>query len=351
MKKTTLKFFLVLALVPFLTQCASQDEIHNLALQLRMVNKKVEDMRSGTFGQLQKRQALSSGQIDQLHKEILELKGQLEETAHLNRRLKEQNKELEASIKLYTQNATLERKALLQQYEQRDQEKEAKIAQLRQSVSAIEQRSIDEAKKLAAQKKRAAAAAEEKARLASRKLAQNSTTIPSIRATKKKRMVSPPRSTASEPVKAAEPKKLAVAKKAATPAKKAVAAPTKSADTDILAQAKSAYNKGDYDTAVSLYERYTNQYTSGEEYIDALYMLGECRFKQKMYDEAIRKYNLINTEFPNHPKTPKALLRMALVFEKLHDNDETVRMVYQNIIKRFGSSPEAAVAKEKIADL
>ena len=98
MKKTLLNFFLLASVTPFLIQCAAQTDVDDLRYQLRIVNKKLEDLKADTVDQLQKRQAAASGQVDQVELDILQLKSQLEETNHLNQRLKEQNKELEATI-------------------------------------------------------------------------------------------------------------------------------------------------------------------------------------------------------------------------------------------------------------
>jgi len=38
-----------------LTQCASQDEVQNLQYQLRAVNQKLEDVKSTTVNQMQKK--------------------------------------------------------------------------------------------------------------------------------------------------------------------------------------------------------------------------------------------------------------------------------------------------------
>ena len=64
MKKTVFNFILLASVAPFLVQCASQTELEELRYQLRIVNKKLEDMKSDTVGQLQKRQAVASGQVD-----------------------------------------------------------------------------------------------------------------------------------------------------------------------------------------------------------------------------------------------------------------------------------------------
>jgi len=98
MKKSFGQLLVLLTLTPFLVQCASQDEVRTLSYQLRAVNKKLEDMQSNTVGDIQKKQANSSGQLTEMQQEILALKGELEATALNNRQLQEQNKELESSI-------------------------------------------------------------------------------------------------------------------------------------------------------------------------------------------------------------------------------------------------------------
>jgi len=62
------------------------------------MNKKMEDMKSNTVGEIQKRQADSSGQMSQLEQEIMTLKSQLEETRQLNSQLKDKNAELESNF-------------------------------------------------------------------------------------------------------------------------------------------------------------------------------------------------------------------------------------------------------------
>ncbi len=130
MKKTILNFLLIFALSPLLIQCASQSDLEDLRYQLRIVNKKLEDMKSTTFGQLQKRQAASAGQMDELGLEVLELKSQLEETGHSNRRLKEHNKELQQSIEAIATTEASKREELLHQFQEGQKTKEEELRQL-----------------------------------------------------------------------------------------------------------------------------------------------------------------------------------------------------------------------------
>ncbi len=134
MKKNILTILVIITLTPFLIQCASQGDVNKLNYQLRIVNKKIDDMKTGTVGQMQKRQAASSSQLDEVKKQVLALKGQLEETAHLNRLLREQNKELEASFELYSKKVELEQEKAQEDFEIRDNQKNAKLAHLEEEL-------------------------------------------------------------------------------------------------------------------------------------------------------------------------------------------------------------------------
>ena len=49
-----------MAVSPLLSQCATRADLEQVRYQLRIVNKKLEDMKATTVDQLQKRQALAS---------------------------------------------------------------------------------------------------------------------------------------------------------------------------------------------------------------------------------------------------------------------------------------------------
>jgi len=173
MKKTILNFLLVVALVPLLSQCASQSDVEDIRYQLRIVNKKLEDMKSSTFGQLQKRQAASAGEMDELGLQVLELKSQLEETAHTNRRLKEQNKELKQSIETIAVTEASEREIILHQFEEGQKAKQDELRVLNkqlqvqsENLKAIQEARIRDAELKAQAAKRAVEAAKVKARTA-----------------------------------------------------------------------------------------------------------------------------------------------------------------------------------------
>ena len=129
MKKTPFSLVCAIAVAPFLVQCASQDDLNLIHSQLRSIDKKLTELETTTVDGLRKRQASNTAQIDQLSQELLALRGGLEETGHLNRRLKEQSKELEISFKRYAQEEEQKRLNEVRRLEQEIAEKDNQLNQ------------------------------------------------------------------------------------------------------------------------------------------------------------------------------------------------------------------------------
>ncbi len=378
MKKLIRNLSVILAISPFLVHCASQNEVSNLQYQLRIVNKKLEDMKSNTVGMIQKRQADSSGQMSQLEQEIMTLKSQLGETNQLNSQLKEKNAELESAFSNYTQQESVKRDETMQRIEEEQKAKEAKLAELsekvkvqQESVQAIQDARVREAEKRAREAKLAADKAKAKTLAAGSALDSGSASVVKIGATRQKKVLasstpgeqSPPPATSASATAPAPPtaeknippassKKIEVAS-AAAPAADLAAAPAATpaaAQGGGLTEAKNLYNSGKYQQAFALYEQYLRDNASGNEAIEARYMMGECLFQQKEFDQAILQYQKIIAQQAKHPKAASAMLRQAMAFEKLSDN-ETAKIIYQKILSSYGSSPEAAQAQEKLGKL
>ena len=358
MKKFVINILLVVAVTPFLVQCASQSDVEELRYQLRIVNKKVEDMKSTTIP-LQKKQAAASGQLDQFEREIGELRGQLEETQHLNQKLKEQNKGLEASISNVAQSEAAKREEAIRHFEEAQREKEAKLAekmnQQQESVKAIQEARLKEAERKA---KETALMAE-----LAKKKAQGEGGSKNLSANKKKSKsdISTQDAATPEATDAADPET-----KSATPApskNKAGQSPTKektgqssqpaassSEPTDNnLKKAQKLFEKNNYAEALPIYEQIANNPSSSEA-VEARYMMGECLFNQKEYDKAIMQYQKIISQSSGHDKAPSAMLKQGMAFEKLADK-ETAKVIYKKLLKKHGSSREASVAQERLNKL
>jgi len=357
MKKTILNFFLIVALAPLLTQCASQTDVDDLRYQLRIVNKKLEDMKSTTFGQLQKRQAASAGQMDEIGSQMLELKSQLEETGHSNRRLKEYNKELQQSIDAIAATEAKKREELVRQFELGQKEKQEELDALNEqlriqnkNVKAIQDARIRDAELRAQAAKRAAEAAKIKARTVSSATVNRSRTA-HIAADKKKIRLKAPLKAASAPSVTSQQKSPAPVSSNYSSSQKAATPSTIKADDSAnkMTRAQKLFEKNKLNDAFNLFEQVATSPSSSDS-VNARYMMGQCLFNQKEYDKAIMQYQKIISQHPGNPKAPTAMFRQGVAFEKLSDK-QTAKVIYKKIIKQHGSSPEAEKAREKLSKL
>ena len=346
-KSALISLVLSFALLPLLVQCASQDELNQINYQLRMLNKKVVELEATTVDNLQKRQASSASQMDQLYREFLQFKSDLEETGHLNRRLTEQNKELENAFKSYARTEEEKRAAELKRLEEEIIEKDRSIGNLAEqlklqqdNLKAIQDARVEEAKRKAEAAARAAAEARAKAEAAR----SASSGVPAkISADKQKTVFTSAPAGPAAPAAAAAPavvetSRTAVA--ASPPAASPAPSPSGTAADDL-------FKKGDYREAYRAFEELTRNQENSQVAINARYMMGECLFALKEYDQAILDYQNIITNNPSSAKAPAAMLRQGMAFEKLNDSD-TARILYQKLIASYKDSPEAAQAQQLI---
>lgn len=352
MKKSLSTLLFLLSVSPFLVQCASQDEVRTLSYQLRAVNKKLEDMQANTVSEMQKKQANSSGQLSEMQQEILALKGELEATALANRQLQEQNKGLETSLhEIVSKNASETDIKITQLNEQ--------LKQQQDNVTTLQAARAQEAER----KAHAAAEAAEAARLKVKSTGSAQGAPPHVLAERKKQVkgqapaelkqeASPapttpvPGPTTEKTVENNVPAPAAAAVPKKEPAPAAAAAP----GDDLFNQAQKKYEAGNYQKAYEGFESAIDKDGNGPNAVQARYMMGECLYQQKEYDQAILQYQKIIASQPKHAKTPAALLKQAMAFEQLSDKD-TAKILYQKIINSYGSSPEAQQAKSKLSSL
>ncbi len=363
MKKSVLNFFLLVSIAPFLVQCASQTDLNELRYQLRIVNKKIEDVKATTVGQLQQRQAAASGQMDQVEQDILQLKSQLEEASHLNQRLKEQNKELEATISNVAESEATKRDEAMKQFEAAQREKEAQLTESlneklraqQESVQAIQQARIMEAERRAKEASLAAQLAKTRSKSATSDI-QSASAPSRIRLDQKKIKLSTAAETpALTQTEAPATEREAQTTQSAPPAveQAPVARQEKPAATeqssDNYGKAQKLYENGKYKEALSLFEQVAAN-SSDNKSVDARFMMGESLFSQKEYDKAIMQYQNIISQHSDHARSPEAMLKQGMAFEKLADKD-TAKVIYKKLLKKHGSSPEATTAQERLGKL
>ncbi len=359
MKNIIRNFLVITSSATVLAGCASTSDIDKLNRQLRIVNKKIDEMKATTLGQLQKRQAVASGHMDQLEQDIMQLKSQLEESYHLNQRLREQNKELKQAITSVAAEESAKREEALRKLEEQQAAKEEQLKELntklqmqQESVKAIQEARIKEAERRA---KEAALEAEFARNKHANSLSSTGTIkrIHALRKKVKRSVVAPPlQKGPSSSVVSTGPAALQPNPQTGSSVQSAQKMhPTMTVPgEDIFSKGNNLYQRGKYAEAYKAFEQAVDQSSSQDTAAAGRFMMGECRYQQNRFDKAIMDYQKIISQHSDSPYAPKAMLKQALSFEKIADTG-TARVIYKKLIKTHGSTPEAQTAVQKMESL
>jgi TolA-binding protein len=377
MKKISRAILLVLPLVSLLSHCAPYDEVQRLQSQLRTANRRLEDMKSNQADAAQREQAASSSeQLSQLEQQTRNLQNQLDDANQLNSRLKEQNKSLEATNNARSQQDLGKRDEAINKMEASLHAKDEKIAALEEKLKAqqedlklIQTKRVDDSEKALkeAQAKAEAARAKAKALSASpngaspsggiKRLTPGQTKIvnktPAVVAAVPKPVATtaadePQATNDDDPFDKVPPAAAAIAAPA-KPAASKTASTTEKAANDKLAEGKQLYAQKQYAKAQAAFEAYLATKPSANQAAEADFMIGECNYRNKQYDQAIINYQKVASK-STLPKAAAATLKQGMAFEQLADL-EMAKTVYKKLIDQHPDSPEAKTAQERLGKL
>ncbi|MBM9520929.1 tetratricopeptide repeat protein [Desulforhopalus vacuolatus] len=373
-----------------LTGCASMNEVDGLKRQIRMLNRKVVEMKSNTVDHIEKRQASTSGYMGKLQEDIDQLRSQIEDSYSLNQQLREQYKELADLISTVAEQGSARREEARIAFQQQQASREGKIQELdellrkqERDVKAIQQARIREAErkaKEAALEARMAATKKEEARRRalssfsglSTDNSDVSSSTPSreILATHKKVIHSVPAvpavissndknssvsSTSAIKIKTTvkETPKVPIAavkeplQKTLPPVKPVfTGAPVV---TSALSEGKQQLADQNYDGAMAIFEKVARD-SSSQDSMEAHFLMGQTLFNQKNYDLAVVHFQAVVSKSPGSKMAPQALLKQAQSFEKLADRD-TAKLLYVKLVTHYKTAPEADIARTRLKSL
>ena len=324
-----------------LCQCATQDDLRKLNYQVRAVNQKVEEVKTSTVEQLQKRQASSVNKLDQVAEDVVRLKSRLDEQAHLQAQYQEQNSQSLATLQRSLEERLTANEAKLAQLQQQ-------VEQIASGIDAMQQARIREAEKRAREAARKAELARQRTVMA----ATSGSSFVHVVPGKRKIKVSQGKinESAAAPVASAPKPTVPQEKK---PVKKVVAAaktPASAPASGPFARAMAEFKNKKYKKAYQDFEKVLASNPKGAQAAQVLFYMGESLYNQGEYDLAILDYQKVISNHAQDPHTPAALLKQGMSFEKLTDN-ETAKIIYKKLINEYGGTPEAAKAKARLAKL
>jgi len=155
------------------------------------------------------------------------------------------------------------------------------------------------------------------------------------------------------------PKAQAPPKKAETKAGQSAAAATQAPAAPQAANVspqeayRMAYNdylKGNYDLAVESFRLYRQQFPTSPLADNALYWIGECRYSQKKYEEAIDNFDEVILAYPEGDKVAAAYLKKGLSYMELGKKDEALA-AFKLLAAKYPLQEEARIAQDKIKEM
>lgn len=114
--------------------------------------------------------------------------------------------------------------------------------------------------------------------------------------------------------------------------------------------AYSDYAAGRYKLATDSFRSYLDKYPDTEVSDNAQYLIGESLYAQGEFAAAIIEYRAVVDKYPKGDKVPAALLKIGSSNARLGNKAEAKKS-YQQVIQKYPKSPEAALAKERLAQL
>jgi predicted negative regulator of RcsB-dependent stress response len=127
-------------------------------------------------------------------------------------------------------------------------------------------------------------------------------------------------------------------------------AQTSAAPSALLALARSAYNKGEYEIAQAAYNDFLKKYSSHDMAAIAAYGQAACLEAQNNLEAAATEYQKTADEYPESFIVPMALLNQGNVLVQLGKNDEAIS-AFENTLIADPSGTWRAQAQNKLASL
>jgi len=116
---------------------------------------------------------------------------------------------------------------------------------------------------------------------------------------------------------------------------------------DDYRKAIMSYGRGSYAEARQAFQAVYDSDPAGDLADNALYWIGETYFAARDYNNAMRFYGRVTSDYADQNKAPDALYKTALVLEKTGDL-ALARKTLQQVIERYPYSTSAASAKQEL---
>ena len=114
------------------------------------------------------------------------------------------------------------------------------------------------------------------------------------------------------------------------------------------AGAYESFKAGKYAEARQKFRDFVKIFPDTEYSDNAQFWIGECYYFEKEYEKAILEYESVIKNYAKGNKVPNALLKQALSFKQLGDN-ESAKLLLQRVIKEYPNTSPARIARKRLS--
>jgi len=105
--------------------------------------------------------------------------------------------------------------------------------------------------------------------------------------------------------------------------------------------------EGRYDEAISEFNAFLSHYPNGQFSSNAQYWLGEANYVTRRFPAAVEEFNKVLESYPDSNKVPDAMLKLGFSYYELSDWEHT-NSVLNQLVQRFPSSTAAQLAQNRL---
>jgi tol-pal system protein YbgF len=124
-------------------------------------------------------------------------------------------------------------------------------------------------------------------------------------------------------------------------------APGEGSATEVYLQAFGDYASGRYQIAIHGFETFMQRFPNNSYTSNAQFWLADCYFNQQQYPLAIQEFERVLKDYSNAPKSPDALLKIAIAHLQLGSTDKA-REAIDTLNQRYPKSTATQKAQELV---
>ena len=110
------------------------------------------------------------------------------------------------------------------------------------------------------------------------------------------------------------------------------------------------FRKGEFAAAAKEFAQFVRVYSASGYKPSALYWLGSSKFARRDFNEAIAQLKGLANDFPNHARTPEAMLTIGNAQLEIKQAKEA-RKTFNELLKLYPTTEAAAAAKDRLAQI